>query len=398
MAKTPSSTDYLSAIRTGFQAILKLEDEDVPMVDFFSCLAVLNQWSSNLEPVWGYIIGPPGSAKTEVLRTLDGWDMSYVVDELTENALASGYTDEENKSDDPSLLPLLNKKVLVIKDFTSFSSAQAPVLLKVLSTLRAAYDGSYTKHSGAAASRTYQCKFGILAATVPTIDQFMQENQKLGERFVSLRIRRNGAGTLRARTQRLKHVMDMTANKTQWRADLRCMVHHNFSAFLKDVTILPEQITLTSYEFDKVALIGDLISRLRTTPYDGMPAAAESGGRIVQQFFNIARARAALSGRTSINTEDINFIIRIAQDTLPIIVKKLCEVIYHSTQHNGQGVSSETLSKYCTGGSSAVHEYLKQYLFLGIIEKKTIGGTAKYKLSDETLEQIQLCSFFPDYL
>lgn len=391
--------DYLTEIRGAFQTVLKLEQDDAALIDFFLCLSIMNQWSENLEPVWGYIIGPPGSAKTEVLRTLDGWEQAHCVDELTENALASGYSDEDNKEEDPSLLPKLHKKVLVIKDFTSFSSAQAPVLLKVLSTLRAAYDGSYTKHSGAASSRTYECKFGMLAATVPTIDQFMFENQKLGERFISLRIRRNGAGTLRERTQRLKHVMDMSATKVQWRAQLRVMVQSCLSDFLATKKIKPQEIIVDQFQEHKIALLGDLISRLRTTPYDGMPAAAESGGRIVQQFFNLCRARAALCGRTAVNTQDLDLVVRVAQDTLPLIIRKICEVLYVTTEGSSSsiGVTADKLAQYCMGGIKAVHEHLKQYQYLGIINTFKSGSTTKYKLSEETVEQMGMCSFFSAY-
>lgn len=393
---TPNHTNYLKEIKDSFQEILKLESGDVNAIDFVLCLSVLNQWSKDLEPVWGYIVGPPGSAKTEILRTLDGWTHAYTVDELTGNALASGYIDEQGNKDDPSLLPKLHQKVLVIKDFTSFSSGEANTILKILSTLRAAYDGTYTKHSGAADTRSYECRFGILAATVPTIDAFMRENQKLGERFVSLRIRRDGSGTIAERTRRLRHVMNMTKNKVQWRANLREVVQTRLTHFLSSCPIKPEDIQISESNHEQLAIIADLISRLRTTPYDGMPAAAESGGRIVQQFYNIVRAKCALEGRLELDSTDIDLVIRVAQDTLPFVLRKIIEILFVAMLRPKRNyVSADELAKFCTGGEEGLHHTLRQYKFLGIIEKASANS---YKLSDEAFSQIMASGIFNHHI
>jgi hypothetical protein len=267
--------------------------------------------------------------------------------------------------------------------------------MKILSVLRTAYDGGYTKSGGKVGIREYKCKFGMLTATTPTIDYFFAQNQKLGERFIAFRVQRDGPGTLRERQARLKHVRAMMPNKTLWRAQLRETIQGNLTEFLENDPPGPEDVEVPDLIGDRLDLLADLVSRLRTSPYDGQNAPSESGARLVQQLTNLARARAALSGRTSINHYDYSFIVRIGQDSLALLLRKVCQLLYHRRLHEKSSgelgvMSSQELGRWVEVESNSLKNLLQQFMYLGLIEKHQ----SQYRLCDETMEQMEQAHFF----
>ena len=383
----------LTQVRDALQDILGLSDDDALAIDYMTTLAIANTWHKDPEPVWGYLVGPPGSAKTEILRTLDGWKYSKSVDELTENALASGANDENGE--DHSLLPQLNGKLFVIKDFTTVMGANDRVVEKVLSVLRAAYDGSYSKASAKEGQRSYTCKFGMLAAVTPVIDQFLSSTQKLGERFVLLRLQRNGTGSRRDRTRQLRHVRSRMENKAQWRASLRLTVQTILSSIRETNRLIDPSTILVSETYgERLDNIADLVCRLRTTSFKGQTTEAEAGSRLVQQLTNLAKARAMCDQRSTVNEEDLNFVARIAEDTMPRPVHNLFALLYKSGCAN-RHVTADQLSSWTSTPVDYIHEMLRQYHFLGIAEQQLSNNKRAWKLSSDTLEQAHIAALFP---
>jgi hypothetical protein len=55
------------------------------------------------DPLWLFLVAPPGSLKTEIIRALSGIDSVYPLSNLTAQTFASGY---QTKGEEPSLLLL----------------------------------------------------------------------------------------------------------------------------------------------------------------------------------------------------------------------------------------------------------------------------------------------------
>src|SRR4030066_504804 len=78
-------------------------------------------------PVSLYLIGPPGSGKTEILNGLEGYHRTYHPSKITPNTLMSGYVEKgkhrqaEGKNDHSLLVRLTasGKNILGFKDFTT---------------------------------------------------------------------------------------------------------------------------------------------------------------------------------------------------------------------------------------------------------------------------------------
>jgi hypothetical protein len=136
------------------------------------------------DPVWLYLIAPPGGFKTEPLLAMAGGKLIEIHESVTAPALISG---QNNNGVDPSLIPQLNGRLLIIKDWTIILGLPEQERQEILSILRGAFDGVCGRTFGNGIRRNIKSTFGIIAATTPIIEQFTEETAAVGERFLSWR-------------------------------------------------------------------------------------------------------------------------------------------------------------------------------------------------------------------
>lgn len=133
-------------------------------------------------PLWVMYVGAPGSGKSEILQLLSYHPKVMVVSSLTPHTLVSGWM-----SRDSSLLPKMNGKLVILKDFTEILSLGAQEINEIFSTLRGAYDGYVFKQFGNGVIREYSSLFfGLAAATTSAIDAIVDSS--LGERSLKYRL------------------------------------------------------------------------------------------------------------------------------------------------------------------------------------------------------------------
>ena len=130
--KTPPR---LTEVMGVFRKWLHLESTDAINI-MLGCVA---SQAMDGPPVWVFLVGPPGSAKTAVLASLNTYQKIYSTSSLTVHALISGANWKD--SADPSLIPRLNGTVMVIKDFTSILSMRDTEKDEIFGILRDSYDG-----------------------------------------------------------------------------------------------------------------------------------------------------------------------------------------------------------------------------------------------------------------
>ena len=138
------------------------------------------------DPLWIYVVGPPSSGKSTLAQAMDGstqWVRS--ISKLTATTLVNGWKSADGK--DHSLLPKLNKKTLVIKDFTTTLTLPVATQETLYGTLRDAYDGAYSQSFGNAVDRDYAgFQFAMIACCT---DEIRSSNRAaLGERFLTIEI------------------------------------------------------------------------------------------------------------------------------------------------------------------------------------------------------------------
>lgn len=142
------------------------------------------------DPLWTYVIGPPGSGKTLIMMSLAGSERCIFQSSFTPNALISGFKSGAS-GHDPSLLPQWNRKVVVLKDFTEILAIHVAAKEEIFGRLRGAYDGVARKEFGNGIVREYKdLYFSMLAGVTPAIHA--EKRATLGERFLKYEMRREG--------------------------------------------------------------------------------------------------------------------------------------------------------------------------------------------------------------
>ena len=135
------------------------------------------------DPIWLIIVGPPSSTKTELLRAFDGYKNTCFISNLTPATLVSGIKAKIGNPE-PSLLPRLNDKLVVLKDFTTILSMRSENQNEIMAQLREAYDGQYCKIFGNGKEVNWSGQFGLIAGCTPIYDSHYGVIGSMGERFL----------------------------------------------------------------------------------------------------------------------------------------------------------------------------------------------------------------------
>lgn len=341
--------------------------EDV-VVDVFLGAIVANRFSG--DPVWLFLVAPPGGIKTEILRTLSAWHEVYCLSTLTPSTLISGFVQRDG--DDPSLLPKLNGLVLIIKDFTAVLDMPRDARQQILGDLRDAYDGQMAKAFGSeAGTRSYNSKFGLLAAVTPAIDRHWSVGQQLGERFLKLRI---------PATDTRNRVMRAAANsgheermRQELAAAMEGVLHGCQVKSEQDIAIEPNVL-------EKLVDLADCLAVLRSVvDRDGYSKAVvylpepEVGTRLVKQFAKLARGIAAVRGKGAVDDEEYRLVRRIARDTLPTKRAELVATVYRLFP--GGFRSSQELADEINLPTETAKLALEDLWLLRVIERE---GTSRF--------------------
>ena len=144
LSRDDSSDEVISfeAVKRCFQKWLFLSDPFVLDIVFGAYVA--HQLPG--ERVWLLIVAPAGGMKTELIRAFELVPDAFSLSTLSGRSLISGARVEGEE--DPSLLPKLDGKMLLIKDFTCILTLPASERREILGTLRDIYDGYSSKVFG----------------------------------------------------------------------------------------------------------------------------------------------------------------------------------------------------------------------------------------------------------
>lgn len=135
------------------------------------------------DPLWLFLVGPPGCGKSAILTTLkEAKKYTEFQSTLSSTALISGWTGRKGTGFDPSLIPKLNNKCLVLKDFTEILKKNSLERDTIFSILRGAYDGNCERTFGQGTKREYKSLFSIVAGVTREI--YASSTANVGERFL----------------------------------------------------------------------------------------------------------------------------------------------------------------------------------------------------------------------
>ncbi len=267
-------------------------------------------------PVWMFLVSPPGGAKTITLAGLSDYEKTYSTSSLTAHSLISGANFQGQA--DPSLIPRLHGKVLVIKDFTSILGLRDNEKEEIFSILRDAFDGKCGKTFGNGVERTYESRFTILAAVTPSIYDIGARHSALGERFLKYVMGDN-----------LQHANEVDIiSKAIDNVDQDSLIREELteatSAFLSQAVQKVEPARLDSVLHHRIISLAQLGARLRGTVsrdtfnsemMTGRPF-AEVGSRLGIQLAKLARALATVRGKKEVSEDEYTLVKKVMIDTV----------------------------------------------------------------------------------
>jgi hypothetical protein len=301
---------------------LVIPNEDRDVVEF--SLAVYKSHElPNADPIWGMIVGPSGGGKSELLRTFLDLPRSFHLSKPTPASLASGYRGRGGKDADPSLLPLMDGKIVIMPDFAPILSARPEVRNEILGMLREAFDGTIAVGKGNIGHKIYKSRFSMIVGSTSKIDSIDADANELGERFVKIRLRgQDGMSKARRASDNVPHAKLM-----------RDELHKSVKDFLDS---LPPFVGVeySDYARGAIAAIAHFTAKARThvarhwrsREVENLPV-PEEGGRLAVQLSKLAMALAIVRGRKVVTDDDIKTICRVADDCLPPIRLKAIQAL-----------------------------------------------------------------------
>jgi hypothetical protein len=309
-AEMSATRPTLDMLRQTMSDWLFIPAEDRDMIDFI--LAVYRSHVIPGDPLWGLIIDASGGGKTELLRALRNRTDAYFLSKLTEKSLKSGYRDPKSPLKDPSLLPQLDGKVLIIKDLSPLLSMRRESRSAIIGDFRDAYDGFSDDGYGNVGRVGYQSRFSFLAASTLAIERFDAVDQELGERFIKYR----GRG-VENRSKVRRAIQNVAKDDTQ-----RTMIITAINDFLNGLedaiptevpTEIEERLIIVS---DFIATARSAVSRDRNHNLD-YPPRPEVGTRLGKELTKLLIALAHVRNKSVPDMADFQTVCRVGEDCLP---------------------------------------------------------------------------------
>lgn len=331
------------------------------------CLATtITTWVEG-DPVWVFIVSPPGGLKTEILMSFQDSCWCVCKSSLSPRALVSGWRGEGGE--DPSLLPKLDGRTFILKDYTEITAMHATAQEEILGVLRGAFDGEVDREFGNGVNRKYTCHFHILAGVTPVI----HGNQKagLGERFLKYTCQKgvgfNADAAIRAA---LRNVGKEGTTRTETRSAIKSFVAGARKRWETGNGTLP---TLSEASEDRLIALAQLIGMLRAevernTRTDQIlyRPQHEVGTRLAKQLKKLAIGLAMVSETEDILEEDEALVRKIAFDTARGFHIELFEAV---AKAGAKGILTPDLCEEVGLPSSTVYSRLEDMELLGVVYK-----------------------------
>jgi hypothetical protein len=313
-----------------FSKWLYIEDREA--IEIVLAVGVCSQMPG--DPVWLFLVGPSGSTKTEIVRSLKNSSRVYTTDTLTAKSLISGWR-QTKKREQVDLLPQLAGKLLIIKDFTSMLSRPDIEINEVFGTLRGAYDGYYESVYGSGVGKkSFTSTFGIIACVTPVIEVHSKVHNLLGERFLKLRDRYN-------RKKSVESAMRHSGNENQMRDEIAEIMRIAFDYY--SLMAANHTVRLTDKDRNQIAALADVLTILRSgvardrqrqVKYQPV---AEVATRVSKQLLRLATALDVM------NIYSYDKLLRIARDSVPTERLRFVKVLLGSRELDTTEIMKRTI-------------------------------------------------------
>ena len=340
------------------------------------------------DPVWTFLVGPPSSNKTEFLLSLSKSKFIETTSTLTPTSLISGLRFADGQPD-PSLIPRLDGRVLVIKDFTTILNHNSYVRDDIFGILRDAYDGKCEKIFGTGIKKSFESKFGIISGVTPAIDAFSTMNASLGERFIKYRL--DEAITEEVEISRMMRAFENINREKIMREEIQAVglrmaekplpQKDKIPTWTKEIT----DIIIGCARF--TAIMRGSNNKDRFTREQTTKPVREIAIRLAKQYMKICQGVAIYFDHTTIGPDELRIIKKIARDTCPDRIEDIVRKMY--LLGDGAEVTTEWLVEKTCLSSTTISAVVNDLMPLGIL--KRTGGAERFSCSYTLGPDIRAC-------
>jgi len=306
---------------------------------------------------------------------------------LTEKTLISGLSKKDAVGGkEPSLLPKLDGRILVIKDLTPLISGHANTRATVLGQLRDAYDGSSSMAYGTGAVKKFKSRFGMLFGVTPVIESCWPFINALGERFIYYRCPVGDS---------LQKVRAALANSSQKKV-MREQLQDAAKRVLEQTTAA--SIHVSDEINERIANLADFVAIARTpvkrlggkgeVAYEPSP---EVGTRLGGQLIQLACGIAAARGQQALDDSIMNLVLHVARSG---IMRKRVNVLAHLTLQNKPAATSD-VGQAIRQGSDSTRRTLEDLWNLKLVDRLKSSNAYSWQLSALARERLEMVRLFP---
>jgi hypothetical protein len=344
------------------------------LIDVALAVIVANQMQA--DPLWLFLVAPPSSGKTEVIRSLGDVPTVFPLSTLTPQTFASGF---ERKGIETSLLPKINGKTLVMKDFTTILTLHREKRGEILGQLREIYDGQYSKQWGNGKALDWVGKVGLLAGVVTgVIDREYALGAVLGERFLLYRVK--GAPP---RTLALRAIEQHSTFEQDQRQTLRRIVAGYLEYLLPVAPPMPVAVR------EGIVALAVFTAKARSPVFfdnrneiDLIPE-PEAPGRLAKQFSLLAQSLAVVRQEAEVSLRTYATVTQVAYDTLPAPRQAVLQAVKTA----GEPTTTTAVGDAAGYPTSSARRYLQELAAHRLVTKISDGpGKAdRWSPSEELL-------------
>lgn len=334
-------------------------------------------------PIGLILQGPPASEKTTALSFFyDLKGISMKSDNFTPKAFVSHASNlPEKKLAEVDLLPRMRNKVFIVPELAPIFGKRKEDLTESLAMLTRVFDGEGLEtDSGIRGHRGYTGKyvFTWLGATTPLPNHVWHTMGKLGSRFLFDNIQSKNKSSLQ-----LKEIMRNQRTYGQkiqgCRAAVHQLLHQRWGSINNPRRIAWDREGDAEAVREAIVSCAEVLRYLRgsievfraetsdtgdeafryTTPI------VEEPERIIQQLYNLARGRAILYGRSSLDPSDVPLLFRITLSSCPFHRSEAFKFI---AGQNDYRLTIETLASLMGASYSAAYRICNELSALGVVE------------------------------
>lgn len=345
------------------------------------------------DPLWLFLVAPPGGMKSELLMSLSKHPSIEPTTSITPHTLISGM--QSAGGIDPSLLPKLNGRILVVKDFTTILTMHFSSRDEIFGVLRDCYDGKTEKIFGNGLRRSYTSQFGILAGVTPAIESFGVVHQSLGERFLKYRLPFGDKG--QTESDKIRRALKNINQEVSMRDDLCAIANKVLDAAIPDpIPTIPDKV----YEWlinlaQCTAMMRGVVERDRFTQQVNYKPAIEIGTRLAKQMAKLSLGVAIYLGKSEVDFEIYDLVRRVALDTAPDRVEEIIRRIWEGTPTAEDALKTAEICTRTHLPTATIFRLLQDLELLRLVDRTGSGNKFEWRLNPRLKHLITAGRIYP---